>query len=114
MPNGTVKWFNPTKGFGFIQPDSGGADIFVHISAVERAGLSSLNEGQKVSCQRRRDFAAAGRSKSAARTQARRPRYRGPSCLSRFIPEGQRPTAALIGLGVTGGFVRTYPGGTEN
>ena len=49
MPNGTVKWFNPTKGFGFIQPDSGGADIFVHISAVERAGLSSLNEGQKVS-----------------------------------------------------------------
>ena len=49
MPNGTVKWFNPAKGFGFIQPDSGGADIFVHISAVERAGLSSLNEGQKVS-----------------------------------------------------------------
>ena len=49
MPNGTVKWFNPTKGFGFIQPDSGGTDIFVHISAVERAGLSSLNEGQKVS-----------------------------------------------------------------
>ena len=49
MPNGTVKWFNPTKGFGFIQPDSGGMDIFVHISAVERAGLSSLNEGQKVS-----------------------------------------------------------------
>ena len=45
MPNGTVKWFNPTKGFGFIQPDSGGADIFVPISAVERAGLSSLNEG---------------------------------------------------------------------
>jgi CspA family cold shock protein len=50
-----VKWFNPTKGFGFIQPDSGGADIFVHISAVERAGLSSLNEGQKVSFDEERD-----------------------------------------------------------
>jgi len=55
MPNGTVKWFNPTKGFGFIQPDSGGADIFVHISAVERAGLSSLNEGQKLSFDEERD-----------------------------------------------------------
>ncbi len=49
MQAGTVKWFNVTKGFGFIQPDDGGKDIFVHISAVERAGLSSLNEGQKVS-----------------------------------------------------------------
>jgi CspA family cold shock protein len=47
MPNGTVKWFNPTKGFGFIQPDSGGADIFVHISAVERAGLSSLKRTER-------------------------------------------------------------------
>ena len=46
---GTVKWFNPTKGYGFIQPDAGGKDVFVHISAVERAGLSSLNEGAKVS-----------------------------------------------------------------
>jgi CspA family cold shock protein len=48
MAKGTVKWFNATKGFGFIQPDTGGADAFVHISAVERAGLSGLNEGQKV------------------------------------------------------------------
>ena len=49
MPTGTVKWFNPTKGFGFIEPEDGSNDAFVHISAVERAGLSSLNEGQKVS-----------------------------------------------------------------
>ena len=49
MANGTVKWFNPTKGYGFIQPDGGGKDVFVHISALERAGLKSLNEGQKVS-----------------------------------------------------------------
>ena len=49
MATGTVKWFNPSKGFGFIQPDSGGKDVFVHISAVEKAGLGSLNEGAKVS-----------------------------------------------------------------
>ncbi len=49
MATGTVKWFNPTKGFGFIQPDQGGADIFVHISAVEKAGMRSLAEGQKIS-----------------------------------------------------------------
>ncbi len=49
MNSGTVKWFNNQKGFGFIQPESGGKDVFVHISAVERAGLSTLSEGQKVS-----------------------------------------------------------------
>jgi CspA family cold shock protein len=48
MATGTVKWFNPTKGYGFIQPQGGGKDVFVHISAVERAGLSTLNEGQQV------------------------------------------------------------------
>lgn len=55
MTTGTVKWFNATKGFGFIQPDQGGPDVFVHISAVERAGLGSLSEGQKVSFELERD-----------------------------------------------------------
>ncbi|HVZ30764.1 MAG TPA: cold-shock protein [Asticcacaulis sp.] len=49
MATGTVKWFNTTKGYGFIQPEAGGADVFVHISAVEKAGLRGLNENQKVS-----------------------------------------------------------------
>ena len=49
MPTGTVKWFNPKKGFGFIVPNDGSTDVFVHISVVERAGLQTLNEGQKVS-----------------------------------------------------------------
>jgi cold shock protein len=49
MAKGTVKWFNAQKGFGFIQPDDGGKDVFVHVSTVERAGMGSLNEGQKVS-----------------------------------------------------------------
>jgi CspA family cold shock protein len=48
MPTGTVKWFNAQKGYGFITPDGGGSDVFVHISAVEQAGLNGLNEGQKV------------------------------------------------------------------
>ncbi len=61
MANGTVKWFNATKGFGFIQPETGGNDIFVHISAVEKAGLRGLNDGQKVSYQ-----VADDRGKSSA------------------------------------------------
>ena len=52
---GTVKWFNGQKGFGFIQPDEGGSDVFVHISAVERAGMGSLNEGQRVAFELERD-----------------------------------------------------------
>ena len=52
---GTVKWFNGVKGFGFIQPDDGGNDVFVHISAVERAGMGSLNEGQKVAFELEKD-----------------------------------------------------------
>mgnify|MGYP000938772443 CR=1 FL=1 len=55
MKTGTVKWFNAQKGFGFIQPDDGGADVFVHISAVERAGLGSLHDGQKLSFELERD-----------------------------------------------------------
>ncbi|KQW73485.1 cold-shock protein [Phenylobacterium sp. Root77] len=55
MKTGVVKWFNGQKGFGFIQPDDGGADVFVHISAVERAGLGSLHEGQKLSFELERD-----------------------------------------------------------
>ena len=61
MANGTVKWFNAQKGFGFIQPDSGGKDVFVHISAVEQAGMRALNEGDKVSYQLREE-----RGKTAA------------------------------------------------
>jgi CspA family cold shock protein len=63
MASGTVKWFNAQKGFGFIQPDDGGNDVFVHISAVERAGLSSLAEGQKVSYEMKVD---SRRGKSSA------------------------------------------------
>ena len=55
MQFGTVKWFNATKGYGFIQPESGGPDVFVHISAVERAGMGSLNEGQRVGFEVERD-----------------------------------------------------------
>jgi len=55
MPTGTVKWFNGQKGYGFIQPDAGGSDVFVHVSAVERAGLGALNEGQKIEYELERD-----------------------------------------------------------
>jgi CspA family cold shock protein len=55
MPNGTVKWFNATKGYGFIQPEDGSADVFVHISAVERAGMTNLKDGQKLSFDTERD-----------------------------------------------------------
>jgi CspA family cold shock protein len=69
MQVGTVKWFNAQKGFGFIQPEKGGPDVFVHISAVERAGLSGLNEGQKVTFEvvadKRSGRSSAGNLKAA-------------------------------------------------
>lgn len=67
MATGTVKWFNPDKGFGFIQPDGGGQDVFVHISAVQMAGMHTLNEGQKVSFEivSNRGKNAAGNLKAA-------------------------------------------------
>lgn len=55
MATGTVKWFNVRKGYGFIEPDAGGKDVFVHISAVERAGMSELREGQKISFEEQTD-----------------------------------------------------------
>ncbi|MCL4152624.1 UNVERIFIED_CONTAM: hypothetical protein GTU68_024709 [Idotea baltica] len=61
MSTGTVKWFNSQKGFGFIEPDDGGNDVFVHISAVERAGLPGLDEGQKISYELEKD-ARSGKS----------------------------------------------------
>jgi CspA family cold shock protein len=67
MSTGTVKWFNGTKGYGFIQPDEGGPDVFVHISAVERAGLRSLNEGQKVTFELERDKRSGGSAETPAR-----------------------------------------------
>ena len=69
MQVGTVKWFNAQKGFGFIQPENGGQDVFVHISAVERAGMTNLNEGQKVSfdvvADKRTGKSSAGNLKAA-------------------------------------------------
>jgi CspA family cold shock protein len=69
MPTGTVKWFNETKGYGFIQPDNGGKDVFVHVSAVERSGMRGLAEGQKVSYEletdRKSGKESAGNLKSA-------------------------------------------------
>ena len=66
MAKGTVKWFNPTKGFGFIEPEDGSKDAFVHISAVERSGLTSLNEGQRVTF----ELVAGRDGKMAAETLA--------------------------------------------
>ncbi len=67
MATGTVKWFNPTKGFGFIEPEDGGDDVFVHISAVEQAGMSGLNEGQKINYELQTE---KGKTSAASLTEA--------------------------------------------
>src|ERR1700736_5269954 len=82
MAKGTVKWFNPTKGFGFIQPSSGGKDVFVHISAVEQAGLSRLNEGQTVEYEE-----VANRGKASAENLKVCRQARAPGSL----PPGSHP-----------------------
>ena len=87
MPTGTVKWFNSTKGFGFIEPSDGGQDVFVHISALERAGLSSLDEGQSIAYELEQD-------RRSGKTSAGEHRWRqfGPcaftSASSPFGPHG--------------------------
>jgi len=68
MATGTVKWFNEQKGFGFIQPEAGGTDVFVHISAVQRAGLNSLNEGQRVSFELEKDKRSGKMAATALQT----------------------------------------------
>ncbi len=68
MADGTVKWYNPTKGYGFIAPSNGGKDVFVHASALERAGMSSLNEGQAISYEIERDARSGKDSATALRS----------------------------------------------
>ena len=79
MPTGTVKWFNSTKGYGFIQPQGGGKDVFVHILAVERAGLSNLNEGQVIDFEGSRTRGKTSAENSKGSTLTRPSKQRAPS-----------------------------------
>ncbi len=78
MASGTVKWFDPGKGFGFIQPDEGGPDVFVHVSAVERSGLSGLNEGQRVSFEQEQDRRSGKMSAADLQVTGEAPRSAAP------------------------------------
>jgi CspA family cold shock protein len=101
MPTGTVKWFNTTKGFGFIQPDDGGQDIFVHISAVEQAGLRSLNEGATVSFEMEQDRRSGKTSAGALQVLSEgSPAARAPR---RDFDAPRRPSASSYSGGATGG-----------
>ena len=103
VATGTVKWFNAAKGFGFIQPDKGGKDVFVHISAVERAGLSNLNEGAKVSYEE---------MENRGKTSAENLRVR-LKALMRIKPTGSRPAAfsfAQMNDPSAGGRLRPFSG----
>ena len=97
MATGTVKWFNTQKGYGFIQPDQGGKDIFVHISAVERSQLGSLAEGQKIGFELQRD-------RKTGRESARRPprRLKSASFYIQNLHAGARPRASRRFLRVAG------------
>ena len=110
MDTGTVKWFNGQKGFGFIQPTNGGNDIFVHISAVERAGMSTLNEGQKLSF----DVVADRRSGKSAAEICAPPDggCKNPSALTTDVlakPSGLSPAPRRRGL-----FVASLPDRRKN
>lgn len=87
MPVGTVKWFNPTKGFGFIQPENGGPDVFVHISAVEQAGLRQINEGQRICFELNRGGRARPRPSISSRPEQESARQEG--ALSHKFAVGQ-------------------------